>query len=433
MKNKLYFLSVLALVGTFTSSFFVSASEVALSKPISCSDWAYENVVKAESYGIISDVDANFKEAVSGKAFCEMIYKFVSSFCGEYADEEDEITYLCKLCVIEEEFSEKDVVTREEAAVVLINAVNAVNPVAVTQRLYTYSDSNEISDYAVGAVQAVSNLGFMGETENGCFAPHAALTAEQAATIIVRAFENVIVSASDVDYDSAIGIIGGADGPTQIIVGSSTIVIDKNDDLKITKEKDIDEFYLNEAVGLFEEVVKCASDDVFAKIYTSDPSVLSKISEIEAYAGKKPEAIYYLSIDFSELSKKIKELNDDENDDVAILENMLEYKRKLNLSIIPNMVNGSYGPDNLVVTTILTNSCGYVMPQDFKNDFALFLQFDGEYSAFVDFCEFGEGVIKATVQLIKNGENDSIFLRMKEIEEALGEECVEIAAVNVNS
>ena len=69
------------------------------------------------------------------------------------------------------------------------------------------------------------------------------------------------------------------------------------------------------------------------------------------------------------------------------------------------------------------------MPKDFKNNFALFVQYDGEYSAIVSFSEFGDGVISANMSFVKNGDKDNVFRRLHEITPAVGEDAVTIAKV----
>ena len=69
------------------------------------------------------------------------------------------------------------------------------------------------------------------------------------------------------------------------------------------------------------------------------------------------------------------------------------------------------------------------MPKDFTNDFAIYLQYDGEYSALVSFSEFGDGVIKATMSFVNNGERDNVFRRIYEIAQGLGEDSIDVAIV----
>lgn len=69
------------------------------------------------------------------------------------------------------------------------------------------------------------------------------------------------------------------------------------------------------------------------------------------------------------------------------------------------------------------------MPKDFKNDFALYFEYDGGCSALVTFSEFGDGVISANMSFVINGDKDNIFRRVFEITQGLGEDSIKIALV----
>ena len=69
------------------------------------------------------------------------------------------------------------------------------------------------------------------------------------------------------------------------------------------------------------------------------------------------------------------------------------------------------------------------MPKDFKNNFSLFVQYEGDYSAIVSFYEYGDGVISANMSFVKNGDKDNVFRRMYEITSAVGEDGIKIAKV----
>ena len=69
------------------------------------------------------------------------------------------------------------------------------------------------------------------------------------------------------------------------------------------------------------------------------------------------------------------------------------------------------------------------MPQDFDNDFALYFEYDEAPSALVSFSKFGDGVIKATMNFVINGDKDNIFSRLYEITQGLGEDSIDVAIV----
>ena len=69
------------------------------------------------------------------------------------------------------------------------------------------------------------------------------------------------------------------------------------------------------------------------------------------------------------------------------------------------------------------------MPKDFKNDFALYFEYDEGCSALVTFSEFGDGVISANTSFVINGDKDNIFRRVYEITQGLGEGSIDMALV----
>lgn len=73
------------------------------------------------------------------------------------------------------------------------------------------------------------------------------------------------------------------------------------------------------------------------------------------------------------------------------------------------------------------------MPKDFEDNFALYLEYDDGCSALVSFSEFGDGVIKATMSFVINGDKDNIFRRIYEITQGLGEDSIDVANVKYHT
>ena len=329
------------------------------------------------------------------------------------------------------EFTPNDLLTREESATIIIRMVNKLFPMAATEMWFEYDDINEVSEWASDSVQIISNLGFMNGVGNNKFAPKDTYTTEQAIVTLLRVFEGA-ENAGVIDHDESIGIIGGADGPTSIIVVDNVNVIQQEDYEKFYLEvkkntTKVDDFYIDEAIKLITESGKLAGDKEFIGYYTSDETVTQEIAEIANIDYNTPTEIYYISADRKQIIENIKDLSDEDLDDGDI-EKLLRLN-KVDFSVIGNLINSSYGVENLAVIAILTNSRGYIMPKDFSDEFALYLQYDGEYSALVSFSEFGDGIIKATMSFVRNGERDNVFKRVFEITQGLGEDSIDIAMV----
>ena len=392
------------------------------------SEWASKDVDFARAVGITDDRDYLYKENITREEFCELIYNLIVLTSDEitapvtdsFTDtKNDKILMLNGLGIINgksaTEFAPNDYLTREEAATIIVRMVNRMFPMAATEMWFEYDDINEVSEWASDAVQTISNLGFMNGVGNNKFAPKETYTTEQAIATLVRVFRGAEAIGA-IEHDSSIGIIGGADKPTELVV---------TDTIKV------DDFYIDEAIKLITESGRLASDKNFISMYTANYDMTEKILTLGATDFNKPKDIYYISADREKMVADIEALAKAEGVDIRDLgEHWFEHIwRKLNFSTLASLINASYGAENLAALTILTNSRGYIMPEDFKNDFALFVQYEGGYSAIVSFSEFGDGVVSANMSFVKNGDKDNVFVRMYEITQGLGEESIIAAKV----
>ena len=154
----------------------------------------------------------------------------------------------------------------------------------------------------------------------------------------------------------------------------------------------------------------------------------NKLLALGAGDFNKPTDIFYLYADKEQMIENIKALAGEDAEDINF-EQLEKLNKRYNFSTLASLINASYGAENLAALTILTNSRGYIMPKDFKDDFALFVQYEGEYSAIVSFSKFGDGVISANMAFVKNGDKDNVFRRLYEITSAVGTDSVTIAKV----
>lgn len=411
------------------------------------SEWAAKDIDYALAVGITENgKDYLYKENITREEFCELIYNLIVLTSNEitapitdsFTDtKNDKILMLNGLGIINgksaTEFAPNDYLTREEAATIIVRMVNKVFPMAATEMWFEYDDIKEVSEWASDSIQTISNLGFMNGVGNNRFAPKDTYTTEQAIVTLVRVLESAGASGL-LDENTSIGIIGGADGPTSIIVGENTTVIggaDKPTEIVVTDTIKVDDFYVDEAIKLITESGKLASDKDFISVYTTNDEMTEKVLALGAVDFNKPKDIYYLSADREQIIANIEALAKAEGVDIKDLgEHWFEHiSKKLNFSTLASMINASYGAENLAALTILTNSRGYIMPKDFKNNFALFVQYEGDYSAIVSFSEFGDGVISANMSFVKNGDKDNVFMRMYEITSTVGEDGIKMAKV----
>ena len=386
------------------------------------SDWAVSDVKKAEALNITEKGKVyRYSMSITREEFCELIYNYcynvikeVDTVTGEnkFTDTTNsKIIRLNAMGIIngktETEFAPNDLLTREEAAVILNRMVNKTIPVPVTEMYFNFDDESSISGWASDSIQVMCNMGVMNGVGNNKFAPKETYTTEQAIATIVRVYAA---------QSSNSAIIGGADAPTEIVV---TDTIDVND------------FYVDEAIKLITESGKLAGDKDFISLYTTNDEMTEKVLALGTVDFNKPKDIYYLSADREQIIANLEALAKTEGVDFSEMDDVwVEHiLKKFNFSTLASLINSSYGAENLAALTILTNSRGYIMPKDFKNNFALFVQYEGDYSAIVSFSKFGDGVISANMSFVKNGDKDNVFTRLYEITSAVGEEGIVAAKV----
>ena len=386
------------------------------------SDWAVSDVKKAEALNITEKGKVyRYRMSITREEFCELIYNYcynvikeVDTVTGEnkFTDTTNsKIIRLNAMGIIngktETEFAPNDLLTREEAAGILNRMVNKTIPVPVTEMYFNFDDESSISGWASDSIQVMCNMGVMNGVGNNKFAPKETYTTEQAIATIVRVYAA---------QSSNSAIIGGADAPTEIVV---TDTIDVND------------FYVDEAIKLITESGKLASDKDFISVYTTNDEMTEKVLALGAVDFNKPKDIYYLSADREQIIVNLEALAKTEGVDFSEMGDVwVEHiLKRFNFSTLASLINSSYGAENLAALTILTNSRGYIMPKDFKNNFALFVQYEGDYSAIVSFSEFGDGVISANMSFVKNGDKDNVFMRMYEITSTVGEDGIKMAKV----
>ena len=289
------------------------------------SEWASKDIDLAYAVGIAdTNKDYIYKNNITREEFCELIYNLINVLgtdiedaSEDFADTDNKsVAALFTMGIINgknaTEFAPNDYLTREEAATIIVRMVNKVVPMAATEMWFEYDDIGQVSEWASDSIQTISNLGFMNGVGNNKFAPKETYTTEQAIATLVRVY-NAAEASGVVKHDSSIGIIGGADGPTSIIVGGNTTVIGDEGYNKfyaeVTKNTTkVDKFYVDEAIKLITEAGKLAADKDFISLYTTDDEMTSQMLELGAADYSKPSAIYHLSADKEQIIANIKAL-----------------------------------------------------------------------------------------------------------------------------
>ncbi|MBP3361322.1 MAG: transporter substrate-binding domain-containing protein [Clostridia bacterium] len=226
----------------FTSATYVTDTSFGYHGDSEPSDWAAESVEKAAALNI-TDKDKSYTytyaKPITREGFCELIYNLIGAAGVDIEDsrkdfkdtDNKKIAALFTMGIINEktetEFAPYDLLTREEAAAIIIRMVNKLFPMAATEMWFEYEDIDEISDWASDSVQIISNLGFMKGVGNNEFAPKAAYTTEQAIATLVRVY-NSGVKNGFIPHGTNTGTIGGVAGPSEIVAADTIEVDDLN-------------------------------------------------------------------------------------------------------------------------------------------------------------------------------------------------------------
>lgn len=162
--------------------------------------WAKEFILSCIDLGIVSDkLQLKFKEPITREEFCEVIIKLYEMKTGlnvefdknkaPFSDTNNEsILKAYNLNIISgkgnNKFEPNSFITREEAAVILNNLMNAMG-ISTNISNKIYKDNNQISKWAYNSVMIVSEAGIM-NGNNGYFKPKDRITVQEALTTIFR-------------------------------------------------------------------------------------------------------------------------------------------------------------------------------------------------------------------------------------------------------
>lgn len=181
-----------------------SAAEDAPLSANDCSDWAAADIARAKEIGLLDDVLwLVYQKEITREKFCELVFDFImitqggittSEYQNQFTDTDNRKVVVLRAAEIiygksDTEFAPNDSLTREEAATIIVRMINQVMPMPVTEMYFAYDDSDDISNWASGAVQVMSNLKFMNGVGDHKFAPKETYTAEQSIATLVRIYE----------------------------------------------------------------------------------------------------------------------------------------------------------------------------------------------------------------------------------------------------
>ena len=161
----------------------------------------------------------------------------------------------------------------------------------------------------------------------------------------------------------------------------------------------VDQFYLDTAYKQIQTLTELARREEYLKLTGTTKEVSEIISRIASADYTKASQIYRFAVNEKEAEAHIRHqyaLSD------AFSFDLLKKTGRYSLSTFATMINAQAGVETLAATAVMTSGKGLLMPADFTGNFALYLEFDGDYSALVSFNKTGEGVIGATLNFVVN-------------------------------
>ncbi len=202
---KRFLAALLSVAMTLSMCNVVFAEELSDGTPLAPpSDWALADVEKAEALEITdSNKIYRFRMPISRQDFCELVYSYYKKYADEvmvvnagnpFLDTENQdVIVLYALGIIkgksETEFAPNDLLTREEAATILLRLISVAHPEwAATELFYEFADIEEISDWAMNSIQTICNMGIMKGVGDNRFASKDTYTTEQAITTLTRVY-----------------------------------------------------------------------------------------------------------------------------------------------------------------------------------------------------------------------------------------------------
>lgn len=184
-----------------------------------CSDWAKDSVSKVKEKHILeNDKNYNYTQPITREEFCELVFNLICVGNRGFHTDDREVKFadtdnhkvhaLNRADIIygksEIEFAPNDLLTREEAATILVRMINREMPMEATEMWFEFDDINDISEWASDSVQTMCNLGFMIGVSENKFAPKDTYTVEQGIVTLMRIYE---ATRKTYDYETPLGVI----------------------------------------------------------------------------------------------------------------------------------------------------------------------------------------------------------------------------------
>ncbi len=191
------------IIGTYQTWRKISTAIV----PGKPSEWAVPEISKAIEYGLTTDkVLKNYQGNISREEFCEIAVKLYEALSltkvepivpNPFIDTENpEILKAYKLGIVNgtstTTFSPGNPATREQIAAMLLRTLQAAKPGIVidTTGVEVFADQNDISNWALSAIQYFNKQSVINGIGSGKINPKGNTTREQAVAMVKRVYES---------------------------------------------------------------------------------------------------------------------------------------------------------------------------------------------------------------------------------------------------
>jgi len=187
------------------------------------SSWAANEVDEAKKAGIVpQSLQSDYTANITRAEFCALAAAMYESHTGEvikgrvkFDDTNDEnVEKMAYLKVVtgvgNNNFNPNGLLTREQSAVMLARLMEAILGHAIPKYSATFTDSKEISDWAIESVGKAQKEEIMGGVGGDRFAPKDPYTREQSIMTVLRVLKRIIAY---LESDGA-GFVDGEDSET---------------------------------------------------------------------------------------------------------------------------------------------------------------------------------------------------------------------------
>ena len=201
--------------------FLMCLNLVAVAEPIQnnasyqeASDWAVNDLNKAQEYGLITDrIRSKMNAPMTREEFCEVIIKLYEKLSGKTAAYSDmsaftdtknpEVFKAYNLGIVggvgNNLFNPNAIINREQLATMMYRAFKAIYPNGdfKTEGVERFSDQDSISSWALEPMRYMYKQGIVKGTGNNCISPSMPANREQAVIMATRTYEGNSNSKND--------------------------------------------------------------------------------------------------------------------------------------------------------------------------------------------------------------------------------------------